>query len=63
MERAKAKGLLLDPSGWGGGPDDDAAHVIKFKVERRVSSDDLMLGDVSAVKTDGPMNWLTAPCD
>lgn len=35
MERAKAKGL--DPM---------SDHVIRFKVERRVSSDDLMLTDV-----------------
>lgn len=37
-ERAKAKGL--DPA--------SGDHVIKFKVERRVSSDDLMLMDVSS---------------
>lgn len=48
-ERAKAKGL--DPS--------TAGHVIKFRVERRVSSDDLMLTDVSfCVGAVGVDCWL-----
>lgn len=40
MERAKAKGL--DPL---------QDHVIRFKVERRVSSDDLMLTDVRVLSS------------